>query len=456
MSSAPSSPFRSASFRRLWWGQSFSQFGSHAGLLLLPLLAVLALDADADHLGALRAVEQAPVLLLSLFAGAWVDRLRPRDVMVSADAGRALALVSVGGAYWFGVLGMETLFVVAFLMGTLTVFFDVAYQSSLVQLVRRDQLTEANSALEGSRSVAQFGGPALGGGLLSVLSVPVAALVNAAFFVLSLLALRSIKGGRPGDEQGGQRDERGRPRDGRGGPRDEPDGARDEPGGPRDRRGRPLAPVPVLRRIRDGVRHVVGEASLRAVALATALFQFSFAALMTVYLVFLPRELGLSPGAVGLVLGALGPGAVVGSLLAARLPGRYGYGRVLVGAAVLGDGMMLCVPALHGSGVGTVLALAGLNFLFGALGQLVNVAMMSVRQALTPVRLQGRVVATVNFVGMGLTPLGSLLGGWLAGQWGLRTSLLVTAASLALSPLFMTLSPLARLGNELPSRSEGS
>jgi predicted MFS family arabinose efflux permease len=414
--SAPSSPFRSADFRRLWFGQTASQFGSQTALLLLPLLAVLALGADAGRLGVLRAVEQAPVLLLSLFAGAWVDRLRPRDVMVLADAGRALALVLVAAAYGFGVLGMPGLLVVALLVGTFTVFFDVAYQASLVQVVERDRLTRANSALEGSRSAAQFGGPALGGGLLSVFSAPVAAVVSALFFVLSLLSLRSIGHGRRLDEEDGR-----------------------------------ARSAPVLRRIREGLRHVVSDASLRAIALASALFQFSFAALMTVYLVFLPRGLGLSGAAVGLLLGALGPGAVVGSLLAARLPGRYGYGRVMVGAAVLGDGAMLCVPALHGDGTGTVLALAGINFLFGALGQVVNVAMMSVRQALTPVRLQGRVVATLHFVGMGLTPLGSLLGGMLAGHGGLRTSLLATAAALALSPLFMALSPLARLGRELPS-----
>ncbi|WP_185035876.1 MFS transporter, partial [Streptomyces candidus] len=251
MSSAPSSPFRSADFRRLWFGQTVSQVGSQASLLLLPLLAVLALDADADRLGVLRAVEQVPVLLLSLFAGAWADRLRPRDVMVYADAGRALALVAVAAAYAFGVLGMEALLVVAFLMGTLTVFFDVAYQASLVQLVHRQQLTQANSALEGSRSVAQFGGPALGGGLLSVFSVPVAALVSALFFVLSLLSLRSIRSDRPRGARGGPVGERGGRREGRCGP--------------------PF-PVPALRRIREGVRHVAGEASLRAVALATALF----------------------------------------------------------------------------------------------------------------------------------------------------------------------------------------
>jgi predicted MFS family arabinose efflux permease len=173
--------------------------------------------------------------------------------------------------------------------------------------------------------------------------------------------------------------------------------------------------------------------------------------MMTAYLVFLPRELHLSGTAVGLALAATGPGALVGSLLAARLPSRFGYGAVLVSAAVLGDGVMLCVPALHGSPAVTIPSLVAVNFVFGTFGQLVNVTVMVVRQAVTPDGMQGRAAATITFAGMGLTPLGSLLGGLLAQEWGLRTSLLVTAGGMMLSPVLMGLSPLARLGRELPS-----
>jgi MFS family permease len=125
---------------------------------------------------------------------------------------------------------------------------------------------------------------------------------------------------------------------------------------------------------------------------------------------------------------------------------------VLVSAAALGDGVMLCVPALRGPSAVTIPSLVAVNFVFGTFGQLVNVTVMAVRQAVTPDGMQGRVAATITFVGMGVTPLGSLLGGFLAGEWGLRTSLLVTAAGMTLSPALMALSPLARLGRELPSR----
>lgn len=147
----------------------------------------------------------------------------------------------------------------------------------------------------------------------------------------------------------------------------------------------------------------------------------------------------------------MGPGALLGSMLAARLPSRFGYGAVLVSAAALGDGVFLCVPALHGSSALTVTALLAINFAFGTAGQLVNVTVMAVRQTVTPDGVQARAAATITFVGMGMAPLGSLLGGFLATEWGLRTSLLVTAAGMMLSPVIMVLSPLARLGRELPS-----
>jgi len=390
-------------------GQTVSQLGEHATLVVLPLLAVLTLHADAGDLGVLRATGQAPILLLSLIAGAWVDRWRTRTVMVVTDAGRALVLGAVAAAGLAGGLGPPALLGAAFAVGALSVFFDVAYQASLVRLVRRDQLVRGNSALEGSRSAAQIAGPALGGAAVSLLSAPVAAASSGLFFALSFLSIRRIRRREAFPNPSGR-------------------------------------PPRVGRRILGGLRFVVGDTSLRAVCLASAAFQFSLAAMMTVYLLFLPRELRLSGAEVGLVLAATGPGALLGALLAARLPSRFDHGVMLVSAAALGDGAFLCVPALHGSSLLTVLGLVAVNLVFGTFGQLVNVTLMGVRQALTPDGMQGRAAATITFVGMGLTPLGSLLGGFLAQEWGLRTSLLATAAGMLLSPVVMALSPLARLG----------
>ncbi|MFJ1967105.1 MFS transporter [Streptomyces sp. NPDC087903] len=413
----PSSLWRDDDFRSLWVGQTVSQLGEHASLVVLPLFAVLTLDATANDLGVLRAVGQAPILLLSLFVGAWVDSWRTRTVMVLTDAGRSLALGAAAVAGLFGWLGLPALLGVAFAVGALSVFFDVAYQASLVRLMRRDQLVRGNSALESSRSAAQIGGPALGGALVSLLSAPIAVASSALFFALSFLSIRRLRRVEATPE--------------------------------------PLEPRPrVWRRIHEGLRFVVSDTSLRTVCLASAAFQFSFAAVMTGYMLFLPRELHLSATAVGLALAATGPGALLGSMLAARLPNRFGYGPVLVAAAALGDGAFLCAPALHGSSAVTVLALLVVNFVFGVGGQLVNVTVMAVRQTVTPDGMQGRVAATITFVGMGMSPLGSLLGGFLAQEWGPRTSLLATAAGMMLSPIVMALSPLAGLGKTLPATQD--
>ncbi|MFD5122396.1 MFS transporter [Streptomyces sp. NPDC058385] len=479
--------WRDRDFRRLWVGQTVSQLGEHTTLMVLPLCAVLTLDAGAGELGVLRAVGQTPIMLLSLLAGAWVDRWRTRTVMVLADVGRALALGATAVAGLLGALGLPALIVAGFAIGALSVLFDVAYQSSLVRLVERDQLVRGNSALEGSRSAAQVAGPALGGALVSLLSAPIAVASGALLFALSCLSIRRIRHGESLPEHTQRRSRRhpkptrdlssrlpdftrGRsqrhPKPTRDLSSPRPESTRDlsqphpEPEPTHDLSQRPPAPTQepprrpprVWRRIREGLGFVVGDPSLRAVCLASAAFQFSLAATMTVYLLFLPRELHLSATEVGLALAATGPGALLGSLLAARLPGRFGHGVVLVSAAALGDGAFLFVPALHGSSAGTVLALVAVSLVFGTFGQLVNVTVMGVRQALTPDGMQGRAAATITFVGMGLTPLGSLLGGFLADEWGLRPSLAVTAAGMLLSPLLMSLSPLARLGRTLPAR----
>ena len=410
---APAALWRTADFRRLWAGQAASQLGEHTSLVILPLLAVLTLGVGADQLGVLRAVGQAPHLLLALLAGVWVDRWRTRTVMVLTDLGRTLTLGVVAVAALLGGLGLPALLAAAVVVGTLSVFFDIAYHASLVRLVPRDRLLPGTSALEAGRSAAQTGGPALGGTLTSLLPPPAAAASGALLFAVSFASLVRIR----------HRETIPAPA-----------------GGPR----------PIRRQIHEGLRYVAGDPLLRTVCLASGAFQFFLAAAMTAYLLFLPRELGLPGTAIGAALAATGLGALAGSLLAARLPGRFGYGRVVVAAAAAGDGVLLLVPALHGPSPATVAALIAINLVFGGLGQLVSVTVTAIRQAVTPLGMQGRVTATISFAGMGLAPLGSLSGGLLVEQCGLRTALLITAAGMMLSPLLMALSPLARLGRTLP------
>src|SRR5689334_4573513 len=192
--------WRHADFMKLWSGETISLFGSQVTALALPLTAVLVLKASPAEMGILGAVEFAPFLLLSLFAGVWVDRLRRRPIMILADLGRALLVFSIPAMFWLGQLRMEYLYLVGLLTGVLTVFFDVAYQSYLPSLVEREQLVEGNSKLEVSRSVAQIAGPGLAGALVQTISAPVAMLVDGLSFLASTFFLGLIRKPEPAKE----------------------------------------------------------------------------------------------------------------------------------------------------------------------------------------------------------------------------------------------------------------
>src|SRR5437867_8121574 len=180
-------------FLKLWAGQTVSLLGSSVTGLALPLAAVLVLNATPAQMGIMRAAQYLPFLLLGLFAGVWVDRLRRRPVLILADAGRALLVGSIPVAALLGVLRIDVLYVVALLVGVLTVFFDVAYLAYVPSLVPRDSLTEGNSKLEVSRSFAGMAGPALAGALVQLVTAPVALVVDAASFLVSAASLSLIR-----------------------------------------------------------------------------------------------------------------------------------------------------------------------------------------------------------------------------------------------------------------------
>ncbi|MES1247107.1 MAG: MFS transporter, partial [Actinomycetota bacterium] len=196
--------YRHADFRRLWAGQTISQFGSQVSNLALPLIAVLALKASAFKVSALGAVELLPWLLFALPAGAWIDRVARRPVLVAADAGRALALGSLPIAAAVAHVTYAQLCVVGFATGVLTVFFDVAYQSILPAIVERDQLADGNAKLEISRSIAQTAGPGIGGLLVQLIGAASAITADAASFVGCAFLIRSIRAEEPPVERADQ------------------------------------------------------------------------------------------------------------------------------------------------------------------------------------------------------------------------------------------------------------
>src|SRR5579864_2693147 len=249
--------WRHPEFVKLWAGQTISQFGTQVSQLAIPLTGVLVLNASAAEMGLLSAFEFAPFLLLSLFAGVWVDRMRRRPILIVADLGRTLLLASIPAAALIHALGMPQLYVVGLLSGVLTVFFDVAYQAYLPVLISREHLVEGNSKLEVSRSIAQIAGPGIGGALVQVITAPTAVLVDSLSFVVSVISLLLIRA-------------------------PEPEPVR-----------RPGKEGSMWAELREGLDVVVSNPLLRSIAGCTGTSNLFSNGMMAVFILYLTRQLGL-------------------------------------------------------------------------------------------------------------------------------------------------------------------
>lgn len=396
---------REHDFRQLFAAQTTSLLGSQVSLLALPLTAVLALDASTFQVGLLTAAGTLAFLLVGLPAGAWVDRMRRRPVLIAADLGRAAVLGSVPLAWAFDVLTLPQLYVVALATGTLTVFFDVAYQSYLPHLIGRDRLVEGNAKLESVRGVGEVGGRTLGGLLIQALSAPVAIGADALSFLLSAAFVRRIR-------------------------------AREDP--PVRAPGAHLG-----REIMAGLRFVVGIPALRAIALSTGISNLCSAIRTAVLVVLLARVIGLGAGAIGAFFAVVAVGALGGALVATRIGARLGPGTAIWTSTAAIGLFGLAVPLADR---GWPLVLAAVGFGAAAAANVVyNVVQISFRQALTPEHLLGRLNATMRFLVWGTIPLGGVLGGVLGELLGVRAALWVAAVAQLLPVLPVYFSPLRRI-----------
>jgi MFS family permease len=398
--------WRHPDFLKFWSAQAISQFGTQISQLALPLAAVLVLDASAFEVALLGTVEFLPFLLFALPAGVWVDRLRRRPILVLADVGRGLALATIPLVYAFDALTIWQLYVVGFVVGTLTVFFDVAYQSYLPSLVSRDQLVDGNSKLEVSRSAAQLAGPGVAGVLVGWLSAPVAILFDAASFAGSAAFIFGIRRREPEPEKDEQRSMR--------------------------------------RELGEGLRYLLGHRYWRPVAGTVALSNFFGALAFSVFIVYAVRELGMSAAAIGLIFALGNVGWLLGALAATRLQEALGVGKAVVGSTlVFAPGILLV--ALAPAGFPYPLLVAGLVVMgFGAV--VFNVTVISFQQAVTPERMLGRLNASRRFIVWGVIPLGTTIGGVIGSKVGLQATLWVGAAGSALACLPVLLSPVRSIG----------
>ncbi|MEV0620664.1 MFS transporter [Nonomuraea sp. NPDC050404] len=400
---------REHDFRGLFLADTASQVGTQLLMLALPLVAVSALHASPFEVGLLAACQTLAFAVIGLPAGAIVDRLRKRPVMVAADWARAVALASVPMAWWLEVLTIYQLYAVALVLGVFTVFFDAAYQSYLPHLVGRERLLEGNSALEAVRTVAHLGGPSAGGYLIQLLTAPFALVVTVAGYAWSALCLARIR----------KREER-RPASGR---------------------------ANLAHEIGEGVRFVFGHPLLRRIAGCTATSNLFLAIAQPQILLLLARELGLGAGTIGLLMAAGGLGGVTGVAVTGRLARRIGQGPTMWLAIAVPAPLMFLVPWVQADwrlGLFVVF-----EFCTGVGTVVYNVTQVSFRQAATPEPLLGRMNATMRFLVWGTLPLGGLVGGVLGEVVGIRDTVLVAACGACLAFLWLFASPM-RTMRELP------
>jgi MFS family permease len=399
----------------LWGAETVSQLGTQVSLLALPLIAITILDVSTFKVGLLTAIEMSPFVLIGLPAGALVDRLPRRPILMWCDIGRAVALSSIPIAYWFDVLSYTQLCVVVFVTGSMTVFFDVAYQSYLPALVHADQLADGNAKLEISRSAASTAGPGLAGVLIEVIGAAAATLADAISFFGSALFLRGIK-------------------------------AKEPPLEPKDPNEHPLRALG--HEIKEGLRYVLGHRVLRLIAGSTATSNFFSNVIMAVFLLYAVRELDYSAGLVGLIFVVGNLGTLLSAFVAARITRAIRLGPAIALGMTSGSVAMFLIPLAPADYALVFFIATWAIFSFG--GTLYNIDQVSLRQAITPQRMQGRMNASMRFMVWGTMPFGSLAGGVLGTAIGLQETLWVGAIGGLLAIPWVLAKPVLEL-REIPA-----
>jgi predicted MFS family arabinose efflux permease len=399
---------RQRNFRLFWTGESASEFGNSITVVVIPLVAIDTLHTSTFIVTLLTAMVWLPWVIIGIPAGAWVDRLPPRPVMLASDAVSAAVYASVPVAAWCGVLTVAQLIAVTLIAGAASVFFNSAYEVLIPGIVDEADLTEANARVLGSREVAQIAGPGLGG-LLAQAAGPVTGLLaDAVSFAVSFCCLTAM-----------QR--------------------------PRDRRSAGPAAGGLL----GGLRFAWRDPYLRAMTAFSSVGNLALTGVDALLVVFLVRTVGLSSAAAGLVMASLGVGGVLGALAARPLGRRFGTARAILIAILTGQCFMLLLPLAD---KGPWLAFASLALMCsGCVIVISNVIFDSFMQTYVPPAILGRVTSATRAVMFAMMPVGALLAGVLATALGVRAALWVLTALIAASGLTLLLTPMRHL-RDLPRR----
>lgn len=406
---AKQSLWRHGDFRRLWIGETTSKLGTRITSVALPLVAIVTLEASPFAIGLLAVASWLPWLLIGLPAGAWVDRLPRRELMIVCNLVSLALILSIPVMAWLGALSVTYLLVAALLVGTADVFFTTAYAAFLPALLTPERLPEGNAKLQGAAYSADIVGPGLAGLITNAVGALGGLVVDAATFMVSTVYLLRMK-------------------------------TREKITVSRQRRS-------LRSEIGEGLRFVAGDGYLRSIAISGAAANLALTGYNSIMVLFLVREIGLSPGVLGAVLMAMSSGGVVGALLSNRVARRFGTAHGALYATFLGSPFALLIP-LTGNGWRLGFAIAG-GMIIGVSVGIGNVIKSSFRQMYTPPPLLGRVMVSMQFVNFGTIPLGGLLGGVLASTIGIRPTLWVMTAAVALAPLILLIGPI-RLHRDLP------
>jgi MFS family permease len=401
--------WRHADFMKLWAGQTVSELGSVVTRTAIPLVALLVLGAGPLEMALIVVSGSLAVLLVGFVAGAWVDRLRRRPLLIAADTARAIVLFSIPAAYVAGILRIEQLYLVVFIEGCLGALFDSAYPAYVPSLIGVDRVVEGNSKLATSASLAEIGGPGIAGALVQLIGAPLAVLVDAVSFVVSAISLLLI-------------------------------------GSPEPARPPRTSSVPMRQEIAEGLQLVRHHPILVPLALRSIFAHFAGAAYSVLYTIYLIDDLHLSPFLLGMVISAGGVGSLVGSLCASRAIARFGFGPTIIWTAIGASIVGVLVPLAGGPVLIATLMVLVPQLLGDGLETIEDVAELSLVQGVVADQILGRVNATLGVLSHGIAyPIGALVAAGVAGWIGVRGGIAIGWAGMGLSIIFLVRSPLPRL-----------
>ncbi len=403
-----SSAFSNPNFVKLWSGQSVSLIGTQVTQFTMPLIAILSLNATVAEVGVLNALRFVPVVLLSLFAGVWLDRRRRRPVLIACALGNAVLIGLVPLASVAGLLSIGLLYVVVTMTGLLSMTFDVGAMTYVPNLVDHEHLTDANSKIQASTAFAGVAGPGLAGFLVGLITAPITLTADSVSYLFSAAGLIAIRKPEPAPEV-------------------------------------PEVQVSVRQSIAEGLRAVWGSKLLSAVLTQGAALNLFFGAYITVFVVYAVRVVHLHPLELGIVMAGSAVGSLAGATSARRVTRALGLGRIMI-INTVGESVALLVLLVprHASVV-TIAIFAVAQFVYGWNVGVLNVNVITLRQVVTPRRVLARMNATYRMVLFGVAPIGMSLGGVLGGAVGLRTALVVSLALMTSPMLWLFFSPVFRL-----------